>query len=68
MTIMTVATIQEVGHPTPIHIVTIDAIDTHPTHPPSPPMFRRTEVDRQGENHELLPVDGQKIMSKFGCE
>lgn len=52
----------------PIHIVTIDAIDTHPTHPPSPPMFRRTEVDRQGEYHELLPADGQKIMSKFGCE
>ena len=54
--------------PCPIHIVTIDAIDTHPTHPPSPPMFRRTEVDRQGEYYGLLPADGQKIMSKFGCE
>ena len=31
-------------------------------------MFRRTEVDRQGEYHELLPADGQKIMSTFGCE
>ena len=56
------------GAPYPIHIVTIDAIDTHPTHPPSPPMFRRTEVDRQGEYYGLLPADGQKIMSKFGCD
>ena len=25
-------------------------------------------VDRQGEYYGLLPADGQKIMSKFGCD
>ena len=43
----------------PIYSHNISAM-LSPSHPPSPPMFRRTEVDRQGESHNFLPDNGQK--------
>ena len=46
------------------HIVTIVTDRPPPLVPPSPPMFRRIEVDWQGEYHKVLPADGQKIASK----